>query len=136
MATEFVVLAINNMLIVASYTLAYLMIARLGGNIFITGIILSLAEAAASVLTGLGMQYMSDIIVTRICAVFCVVFNLIFYFWTGPEYPVFQYCILFLAVMGQHGPYNVGYIVLEFRLPPKNLGAASSLILLGFGPLA
>ena len=73
------------MIIVASFTLAYLMIARFGGNIFITGIILSLAEAAASVLTGLGMQYMRDIYVTRICAVFSVVFNLIFYFWTGPE---------------------------------------------------
>ena len=43
LAKEFMILATYNMLISMSEALSYLMLSRLGGNVFINGIVLSIA---------------------------------------------------------------------------------------------
>ena len=135
-AVEFMTLASYNMIIAANYAVAYLLVARLGGNVFVNGILLSAAEATSTILTGIGLNYMRDVTVTRLCAVLASIFNLMYYFLTVPEYPLLQYTVLFLAMLGMYGPYNVGYVIFELRLPPRNLGAGTSIIILFFGPLA
>ena len=64
------------------------------------------------------------------------VFNAIYYFYADPEYPFFLYATLFIALVGQAGAYNCMFIIIELRIPPKNLGAATNIIMLIFGPLA
>ena len=100
LAIEFMILAIHSITIVLLEALTYLMIARFGGNVFINGIVLSIAEAASSSITGIGMSYFSDVTVTRLCAILSIVFNLLFYYAAGPEYPILQYIILFLGIFG------------------------------------
>ena len=135
-AVEFMTLATYYMIIAGNYAVAYLLVARLGGNVFMNGIILSAAEAASTIVTGIGLNYMRDVTVTRLCAVLASIFNLMYYFLTVPEYPLLRNTVLFFAMLGMYGPYNVGYVIFELRLPPRNIGAATSIIILFFGPLA
>ena len=124
------------MIVAGAYGLAYLMLSRLGGNIFINSIVLSFAEASSMVITGLGMTYFKDTNVCRVCALTMGLFNTVYYFFTGPEYPALQYSMLFLALLGQAGAYNCIFVIIELRIPPKNLGAATNIIMLVFGPIA
>ena len=88
------------MIVAGAYSLAYLMLSRLGGNIFVNSIVLSFAEASSMVITGLGMTYFKDTNVCRVCTIIMALFNFVYYFFTGPEYPVLQYSTLFLALLG------------------------------------
>ena len=87
------------------------MIARLGGDIYVIGIILALAEATASIVSGYSMKFMKDVNVVRCALVMCITFNLIYYFYMGPEYPILQYVILFLAIFGQYAPINTSFMI-------------------------
>ena len=63
-------------------------------------------------------------------------FNWVYYFYTGPDTPFLQYATLFMALVGQAGAYNCIFVILELRIPPKNLGAATNIIMLVVGPLS
>ena len=85
---------------VAAYCLAYMMLSRLGGNIFVNSIVLSFAESFSMGITGLGMTYFKDTDVSRCCAVIMGVFNAIYYYYTDSSNPLLQYAVLFLALVG------------------------------------
>ena len=88
------------MVVAGAYGLAYLMLSRLGGNIFVNSIVLSSAEAFSMVITGYGMTNFKDVNVSRWCCIFMAVFNTVYYFYTGPDEPVLLYLTLFLALVG------------------------------------
>ena len=135
-AIEFCVLAFFYVVNAASYGLAYLMLSRLGGNIFVNSIILSFAEAFSMGITGVGMTKFKDTTISRWCSCCMALFNWVYYFYTGPDQPFYQYAALFFALVGQAGAYNCIFVILELRIPPKNLGAATNIIMLVFGPLS
>ena len=112
------------------------MMARMGGNPFMIGILLSLAEATAAIVTGMGLNHMKDVNVVRLCATASIIFNSMYYYLASPNHPVLTYIVFFIGILGQYGPYNVSYVIFELRIPPKNLGSANSIIILFFGPLA
>ena len=99
-AIEFIVLALFYLIVVAAYCLAYMMLSRLGGNIFVNSIVLSFAESFSMGITGLGMTYFKDTDVSRCCAVIMGVFNAIYYYYTDSSNPLLQYAVLFLALVG------------------------------------
>ena len=111
-----------------------MMLSRLDGNIFVNSIVLSFAEAISMAITGIGMTYYKDTNVSRVCAIFIGVFNFVYFYFTGPENPILQYAVLFLALVGQAGAYNCIFVIMELRIPPKNLGSAMNIITLVIGP--
>ena len=135
LAIEFVVLSFMHMFISQLYVLAYLMIAKLGGDINVNGIVLAIAEGVSSMSAGYAMGYMSDLNVVRVALLMCIVFNLLYYYQMGPEYPILQYFVLFVAIFGQYAPLGATFVIQEQRIPPKYLGSASVLIYIVFGPL-
>ena len=88
LAVEFVVLCLFYIFVSQLMVIAYLMIAKIGGDIYIIGIILALAEATAAIVSGQAMKYMLDVNVVRCALVMSITFNLIYYFYMGPEYPI------------------------------------------------
>ena len=80
------------------------------------------------------MTYFKDTNVSRACAIVMGVFNAIYYYYTGPENPLLQYVVLFLALVGQAGVYNCIFVIMELRIPPKNLGSSTNIIMLVIGP--
>ena len=101
LAIEFAVLSLYNMMVMGLYTFAYLLIARMGGDMFIDGIVLSLGECASAIGSGWALAFMSDTAVTRLFIVICFVFNLLYYYLpTSDESMMLQYVVLFLAVFG------------------------------------
>ena len=135
LAVEFIVLSLYNMMVMGLYTFAYLLIARMGGDMFVNGVVLSLGECFSAIGSGWAMTFMSDTAVTRLFIVICLIFNVIYYYVTGPDNVYLQYVVLFLAVFGQYGPVNTIFVIYEQRLPPRNLGAGTTLICLVFGPI-
>ena len=99
------------MLITFLFVLAYFMIDKLGGNIYINGIVLSFSEGLTAYVAGIAMNYMSDLDVVRISSLGCIVFNLLYYYCTGDDNPVLQYLMLFLAIFGQYSPFAVSYMI-------------------------
>ena len=134
LAAEFVTLCFLYIFICQLYVIAYLMLDKMGGDIYVVGVILSLAEGISSLVSGYAMKYMSDVNVVRCSLVMCVAFNLIYYYYMGPKYPILQYFVLFLGIFGQYAPLNTSFMIQEQRLPPKYLGSASVLIFCA-GPL-
>ena len=130
------VLATFNSILACNLCLPYLMMARMGGNPFMMGILLALAEAAAAIVTGIGLNHMRDVNVVRLCAITAVIFNTMYYYFASPDHALLSYIVFFIGMLGQNGPYNVSYVIFELRIPPKNLGSANSIIILFFGPLA
>ena len=110
------------------------MLDKMGGDIYVVGVILSLAEGISSLGSGYAMRYISDVNVVRCALIMCVAFNLIYYYYMGPKYPILQYFVLFLGIFGQYAPLNCSFMIQEQRLPPKYLGSASVLIFCA-GPL-
>ena len=122
------------MIVVAAYSLAYMMLSRLGGNIFVNSIVLSFAESFSMGVTGLGMTLFKDTDVSRCCAVIMGLFNALYYYYTDSANPLLQYLVLFLALVGQAGVYNCIFVIMELRIPPKNLGSSTNIIMLVIGP--
>ena len=113
LAIEFVILSLYNMMVMGLYTFAYLLIARMGGDMFVNGIVLSLGECFSAIGSGWALTFMSDTAVTRLFIVICLVFNLTYYFYSGPENQILQYILLFLSVFGQYGPVNTIFVIYE-----------------------
>ena len=84
LASEFVTLCFLYIFICQLYVIAYLMLDKMGGDIYVVGIVLSLAEGISSLGSGFAMKYISDLNVVRCSLIMCVVFNLIYYYYMGP----------------------------------------------------
>ena len=111
------------------------MLSGLGGNIFVNCVILSFAESFSIGVTGTAMQYFKDTNVSRFCAIIMGLFNAIYYYCTGPDTVMLQYVVLFFALVGHAGVYNCIFVVIELRIPPKNLASATNIIMLVIGPM-
>ena len=122
--------------VVASYAMAYFIISGLGGNIFINCIVISLAGAFSIGTTGLAMIYFKDTTVSRFCSILMALFNAIHFYCTGPNSTLLQYFVLFLALVGHAGVYNCIFVIIELRIPPKNLASATNIIMLVIGPMS
>ena len=84
LASEFVTLCFLYIFICQLYVIAYLMLDKMGGDIYVVGIVLSLAEGISSLGSGFAMKYISDLNVVRCSLIMCVTFNLIYYYYMGP----------------------------------------------------
>ena len=111
LAVELLLLAFIHMFISLQFVLAYFMIDKLGGNIYMNGIVLSISEGLTGFVAGIAMSYMTDLAVVRISAVVCIVFNLVYYYCLGDDNHLLQYVVLFLAIFGQYAPLGVSYMI-------------------------
>ena len=79
-----------------SYGLAYLTLAGRGGNMFVNGMLLSIAEAISAGITGWALGLTADYTVFRVCAICYAGFNLALYFLQDlPELYWIRYLCLF-----------------------------------------
>ena len=87
LAIELALLSFIHMFISLLFILAYFLVDKLGGNMYINGIVLSFSEGLTAYVAGIAMSYMSDVTVVRISSIVSIVFNLIYYYCTGDDNP-------------------------------------------------
>ena len=98
LALEFIILATFNSILACNLCLPYLMMARMGGNPFMIGVLLSLAEATAAISTGIGLNHLRDVNVVRLCAIASIVGNLMYYYLGSADHVMFTYIVFFIHI--------------------------------------
>ena len=125
---EFVLIACLFSQCYMSYGLAYLTLAGRGGNMFVNGILLSVAEATSAGVTGWALGRMADYTVFRACAACSAASNLAYYSLEGhPQLAWLRYLFLFMSYLGTAGCLNCVFVVMELRFPPQSMGTAIAL---------
>ena len=108
-----------------AYGLAYLTLAQRGGNMFVNGILLSVAEATSAGITGWALGCMPDATVLRACAACSAFSNLAYFYLEGdPQLTWLRYVFLFMSYLGTAGCLNCVFVVMELRFPPQSMGSA------------
>ena len=133
---EFLIISIFYAMCYMQYGLAYLTLAGRGGNMFVNGILLSVAEAASTGVTGWALGVMKDVTVFRVCALMNIIFNLTYFMLKGYEDLVWlRYSTLFLSYLGQAGCFNCVFVVMEMRFPPQQMASAIAMSMQVIAPL-
>lgn len=134
---EFVVISCLYAMCYMQYGLAYLTLAHRGGNMFVNGILLSVAEAASAAITGWALVDwgVADTSVFRVCAILSITSNLAYFALGGAGAEWARYTTLFISYLGQAGCFNCVFAVMELRFPPRSMGSAIAVSMQFFAPL-
>ena len=99
---EFIIISCLYAMCYMQYGLAYLTLAHRGGNMFVNGILLSVAEAASAAITGWALVDwgVADTSVFRVCAILSITFNLAYFALGGVGAEWTRYTTLFNSYLG------------------------------------
>lgn len=108
------------------------------GNKFYNGILFGISEALAMIVSNLLMLYLYDMTAYRIVFVTGILSYLMILF-EDMFNPLFAYTATVLLVVSIGGLININLLIMELRVPPKNIAAVQLMtrtIATGFGVLA